>query len=108
MKSVVVAALLLWFLTAAVACGRQGAIEGEKEQPMPEKTIQQVLREHTDSLISLPGVVGTGQGECSGEPCVKVFVVEKTAELLRQIPSAIEGYTVEVVETGEIRALDAD
>ena len=91
-------------LHIAVACSQQST----EEQPMPEKTIQEVLREHTDSLMSLPGVVGTGEGECSGEPCIKVFVVSKTAELLRRIPSAIQGYTVEVVETGEIRALDAD
>ena len=73
---------------------------------MPEKTIAQVLEQHTDALMSLPGVVGTGQGECSGRPCVKVLVVEKTSELLSQIPAAIEGYTVEVQEVGEIKALE--
>ena len=73
---------------------------------MPEKTIRQVLEQHTDSLMSLPGVVGAGQGECSGRPCIKVFVLEKTSELARQIPSTIEGYRVEVVESGEIKARD--
>ena len=72
---------------------------------MQEKTIEAVLREHTDSLMSLPGVVGTAQGECAGKPCIKVFVAHKTADLLAQIPSAIEGYTVAVQETGEIRPL---
>ena len=70
------------------------------------KTIEAVLKEHTDSLMSLPGVVGTALGECSGQPCIKVFVVKKTAELVKQIPSTIEGYEVAVQETGEIRALD--
>ena len=97
---------LLWFVAVAVACGQQGAKAGPDERPMPEKTIEEVLKGHTDSLMSLPGVVGTALGECSGQPCIKVFVVKKTADLVKQIPSEIEGYEVAVQETGEIRALD--
>ncbi len=74
---------------------------------MPERAIQAVLREHTDSLMSLRGVVGTGQGECDGKPCIKVFVAKKTPQLLRQIPSSLEGYLVAVEETGEFQALDS-
>ena len=74
---------------------------------MPDKTIAAVLKGHTDRLMALPGVVGTAQGERDGEPCIHVYVVKKTPELLKRIPSALEGYTVEVKETGEIRALDA-
>ena len=73
---------------------------------MPEKTIQQVLTDHTDRIMALPGVVGIAQGACSGQPCIRVFIIEKTEELLKQIPSVIEGYQVAVDETGEIRALD--
>ena len=74
---------------------------------MQQKTIEAVLKEHTDSLMALPGVVGTAQGQCAGRPCIRVFVVKKTPDLLKQIPSSIGGYTVEVQETGEIRALDS-
>ena len=56
--------------------------------------------------MSLASVVGTALSECSGQPCIKVFVVKKTANLVKQIPSAIEGYDVAIQETGEIRALD--
>ncbi len=97
---------LLWLVTAAVTYGVQEA-EGEQEKRLvQEKTIEAVLKEHTDSLMALPGVVGTAIGECTGKPCIKVFVAKKTPELLKQIPSEIEGYTVEVQETGEFRALD--
>jgi len=71
-----------------------------------KKTIEQVLKEHTASLMALSGVVGTGQGLCSDEPCIRVFVVEATEELLKQIPGEIEGYTVDVQQTGEIKALE--
>lgn len=97
---------LLWLVAVAVAYGQQGGEVEQEKRLMQEKTIEAVLKEHTDSLMSLPGVVGTALGECSGQPCIKVFVVKKTADLLKQIPSAIEGYEVAVQETGEIRALD--
>ena len=90
-----------WLFVTPLACSQQG-----NQTVMQEKTIQTVLKEHTDSLMTLPGVVGTGLGECSGKPCIKVFVVKKTPDLLKQIPSTLEGYTVEVQETGEFRALD--
>lgn len=73
---------------------------------MPEKSIREVLEEQTDSLMSVPGVVGIAQGECAGQPCIKVFVAKKTSELLREIPATIDGYLVDVQETGEIRALE--
>ena len=72
---------------------------------MQGKSIDEVLKKHTDSLMALPGVVGTGQSLCQGKPCIKVLVVKKTPDLLVQIPSDLEGYTVEVQEPGVIRAL---
>ena len=97
---------LLWLVAAAFGCVQEGAEDRPAKRPMQEKTIEEALAEHTDSLMSLPGVVGTGQGLCDGQPCIKVFVVKKTPELLRQIPAEIEGYTVAVEETGEIKALE--
>ncbi len=74
---------------------------------MPDKTIEAVLGAHTPRLMSLPGVVGVGEGRCAGAPCIKVLVLEKTDDLVAQIGNAIEDYAVEIVETGEIRALDS-
>ena len=74
---------------------------------MPDKTIEAVLGEHTPRLMSLPGVVGVAEGRCAGAPCIKVLVLEKTDDLVARIGNAIEDYTVEIVETGEIRALDS-
>ena len=72
---------------------------------MPQKAIEAVLEQAVERFMALPGVVGVGQGECAGSPCIKVLVVEKTPELVERISSEIEGYAVEVEETGEIRAL---
>lgn len=73
-----------------------------------KRTIEQVLDGHTERLMSISGVVGTGQGVDAGRPCIKVYVIAKTPPLDREIPEAIEGYPVVVEETGEIRALPED
>lgn len=76
---------------------------------MPGSSIEAVLQRHSDRLMTLPGVVGTGIGEClpGRQPCIKLFVARKTPELLRQVPATLEGFPVAVEETGEIRALDS-
>ncbi len=76
-----------------------------EEKEMTVKTIVEVLKEHTEELMSIPGVVGIGQGLCNGKPCIKIFVIEKTPELAQKIPDNLEGYKVMIEETGEIRAL---
>lgn len=96
---------LVWVFTAPAACGQQ-RLNQPKEKSMPKKTIEAVLKEHTGRLMSLPGVVGTAQGLCAGKPCIKVYVEKKTPDLVKQIPSTLEGYEVTIQETGEIRALD--
>lgn len=84
------------------------AASTEKGESIAKKTIETVLDQHTDRLMSLPGVVGTAIGECEGKPCIQVLVLEKTPHLSRSIPPSLEGFAVVIVETGEIRALDPD
>lgn len=76
-----------------------------KENPMPPKAIEEVLKGHTKELMSIPGVVGTGQGVCDDHPCIKVLVVKETPEVDQKIRRILEGYPVLIVETGEVRAL---
>jgi len=89
-------------------CATQVAGDGPKQVRMAGKTIEAVLEEYTDRLMSLPGVVGTAIGECDGKPCIKVLVVKKTPELLKKIGPTLEGYLVVIEETGEFRALDSE
>ena len=77
---------------------------GERKT-MSSKTIEQVLEKYTDILMRIHGVVGTGQGLCDGKPCIKIFVIKKTAELEKKIPRKLEGHLVMIEETGEIHAL---
>jgi hypothetical protein len=73
--------------------------------PMATKKIEEVLKEQTRGLMSIPGVVGVGQGLCNGNPCLKVFVIKRTPELDQKIPKALEGYPVVIEETGKIKTL---
>ena len=73
---------------------------------MEKRTIDEVLKIHTESLMSISGVVGTAIGRREGKPCIRVLVIRKTPQLMKKIPSAIEGYAVTVQETGRIRALN--
>ena len=72
---------------------------------MSNGKIREVLKRHADELMAVPGVLGIAEGESHGSPCIKVFVVDKNSELLRQFPESIEGYLLEVEQSGEFRAL---
>lgn len=94
-----------WLLFFGIPGGPLWA-EDWKGKLVPEQTIDAVLKAHTDRLMSLPGVVGVAQSECAGKPCIKVYVVKRTNQFLKEIPPFIEGFPVSVEESGEIRALD--
>ena len=72
---------------------------------MPNETIRRVLERHVQRIVSLPGVVGVAQGETDGRPCITVYVAEKSAGVVDQIPADLEGWPVVVRESGEFRAL---
>ena len=69
----------------------------------PTRTVADVLRAHTAKLMTIPGVVGTGEGEIRGEPAVIVLVSHHTSEVDAQVPHRLEGYPVKVQVGGEVR-----
>ncbi len=89
----------LVLLAGALACSR--AQPGGA--PVTTKSIDEVLAAHTDSLMKLPGVVGTAVGLCDGERCIKVLVADSSARTKSRIPSRLDGYRVVVDVTGPIR-----
>ena len=66
------------------------------------KTIDAVLAEHSDSLMAVPGVLGTAVGRCAGAPCIRVLVVRVNDEIRRRVPHTLEGYPVHIDVTGTI------
>ena len=96
---------VIFFAIGIRSCGNRAVENGQGEHTMPSKSIEEVLKEHTEELMSIPGVVGTGEGLCNGKPCIKVFVLKFAPELEQKILNILVGYHVEVEETGEFEAL---
>lgn len=92
-------------LALAGGLGAEAAGVRVSSSAMPPKTVEEVLVDHADRLLSIPGVVGVGEGLCQGRPCIKVYVRKKTPALAEEIPAIIDGFPVDVEETGEFRAL---
>jgi hypothetical protein len=67
------------------------------------RSINEVLAAHSDSLMALPGVVGTAVGLCDGERCIKVLLAESNPATKSRIPARLEGYRVVVEVTGTIK-----
>lgn len=84
-------------------------VEGsEGEDTMEVKLVEEVLKEHTGELMSIPGVVGVYIGALGdGTACIKVMVVKKTPEPEGKIPTVLEGYPVVIVVSGEIHPLSS-
>ncbi|MGH7556702.1 MAG: hypothetical protein ACREMD_02760, partial [Gemmatimonadota bacterium] len=96
-------------LVTGGGCPESGGVgESMDTEPEPERSIEEVLDEHTPAWMEVPGVVGTGIGLCDGRRCIRVFVAERTLEVEREIPTEIEGYRVDVVVTGEFEAREIE
>ncbi len=89
----------------SMACTKQPLKDQGGRNAVASKSIEDVLKAHTEELMSIPGVVGTAIGQCDQKPCIKVYVVKKTPDLERKVPQTLNGYPVMLEETGEIRAL---
>ncbi len=96
---------LIFITLLCLSCSNKTNNTQQGESVMSEKSIEFVLKEHTDKLMAIPGVVGTAQGLYKDKPCIKVYVTKKTEEIKRKIPKTIDGFYVDIEVTGEFRAL---
>lgn len=93
-------------LCAACFTGEPATRRESETPPVNEITIQAANEKLTARIIDLAGVTAVGIGECDGRLCLKVFVERLTAQLREAIPESIEGYRVEIEESGPIEALE--
>ena len=91
---------------ALAACSGAQRAAGQREgsgATVAVRSIDQVLAAHTDSLMALPGVVGTAIALCDGERCIKVLLADSSVATKGRIPPRLEGYRVVTEVTGTIR-----
>ena len=101
---------ILFIATIAIALMIAGcddeAADDRSKGTVSDRAIEDVLAEDTPRWMSMPGVLGTAIGESEGRPCIRILVAERTTEMGRAIPTEVDGYTVEITETGQIKALE--
>lgn len=91
-------------LAVAGGCREAGRNGAPATDAVTRPPITEVLARHTDALMKLPGVVGTGEGREGETPVVVVFVVRRDAATVARIPATLEGWRVVVRESGVITA----
>src|SRR6266853_3136275 len=96
----VAAVLVAGALAACAGAQRAGVPREGSGATVAVRSIDEVLAAHSDSLMALPGVVGTAIGLCDGERCIKVFLADSGQETKRRIPTHLEGYRVLAEVTG--------
>jgi len=70
---------------------------------MTARPVSEVLKSHTAELMSIPGVVGTGEGaSTSGGLVILVLVSSRTPEVSSRVPKRLEGYPVEIRVVGQV------
>lgn len=99
--------LLICSVCGLVVLGSVGCTNGNIESDQDETImspppLEEVLRTHRDSLMTIPGVVGVGQALCDDQPCIRVFVEERTLEIEENVPDTLDGHPVDVLVTGRI------
>lgn len=67
-------------------------------------SVEKVIEDHTDQLMTIPGVEGVGVGGTVDAPEIVVMVRSAATAKARQIPKTIQGYRVRVENVGEVRA----
>ena len=99
-----IATVLVAAALAACSGAQRASVQREgSSAPVAVRSIDEVLAAHSDSLLALPGVVGTAIGLSEGERCIKVLVADGNAAGKNRIPATLEGYRVVVEVTGTIR-----
>jgi hypothetical protein len=75
---------------------------------MNSSGIQEAKDRHEAELLVLPNVTGIGIGERGGRHVIKVFVTQKVPESAlgpnERVPEQLDGYEVDVEESGVLEA----
>ena len=67
-------------------------------------TIQEVKEKHEARILKIEGVISIGIGlKKDKTPAIIVGIKQEKQDLIRRIPSVLEGYPVEVRITGSIK-----
>lgn len=95
--------LALIVMLLVVSC-RSGSLSMEPGKDVQNRPIEDVLAEKSSEWMKIEGVVGVGQGEREGKPCLLVLVSRPLGDYADVLPESVDGYAVITEETDPIRA----
>jgi hypothetical protein len=97
--------LLIQTATAfAQDSGKHPADSAKHHSIKPKMTVTEVLAKYTDGWMEIPGVVGTAEGQKGGKPCIHIMVEKITPKIRKHFAKSVEGYPIELIETGKFEA----
>ncbi|NOZ61851.1 MAG: hypothetical protein GXO74_09225 [Calditrichaeota bacterium] len=68
--------------------------------------ISRALNKHSAALVQIPGVSGVYIGQNDADEFVICIMIEqKTDALMEKLPEQLDGFPVEIEETGEIKPM---
>ncbi len=94
---------VLAIMALACSTSQRSAGQSGAGSSVAARSIDDVLAQYTDSLMALPGVVGTAVAQCDREQCIKVLLDNPSDETKARIPTRLEGYRVVTEVSGTIR-----
>lgn len=80
--------------------------KNESENDVPARDINLVMKDHTEELMKIEGVVGVAIGELEDHtPCILVLIVEESEILREKLPTELEGHPVSLLVSGEFKPM---
>jgi hypothetical protein len=79
--------------------------EEDPEQSSSAKSIDEVLEDHNEELLSIEGVIGTGITGEEERTVILVIVERRDDAILAEIPPQIEGYPIVIIDAEQIREM---
>jgi hypothetical protein len=105
-KLALVVFVLIPCVFALQHCNVQQKEKKQMQNNPPMSDINKVMDAHAKEWMSIPGIVGCYVTiKEMGDSCIVIMAVNITDEIKKKIPLTIEGYPVEIEESGEIKPL---
>ena len=93
---------LIIVIVSCMNCSNKKHDDHQEKAVMEKRSIEEVIEQYTQELMSISDVVGVGQGLCNDEPCINVLAIKKISEIDQKIPDSLDHYKVNIKVTGTI------